>query len=271
VSVYSAGADAFRDSTKWLVAFVPIGALGTAAAVLGPRLVRDAESARSLSSWLGDNGWALGGLGGVLVGVLVVVRYGARVLSTQPKDIGALLTTNPTRLSQAFSAGVAAPYFLDDAAFKQALADLQVNWRPGSTAPPTDAEVSRAAGAVDALREWALQDELATTFTRFQVWFAIGSVLIVTGVVVAAANINAPAASIDKPTNVQISLNTHGSADLLNKTGCTTPKQSRYVAVAGTWSAPVLQVEGPGCRFGNRWRPKDGDFELQPPAGATVP
>ena len=38
--VYSAGADAFRDTTKWLVAFVPIAALGTAAVVLGPLLVR---------------------------------------------------------------------------------------------------------------------------------------------------------------------------------------------------------------------------------------
>jgi hypothetical protein len=271
VSVYSSGADAFRDTTKWLVSFVPIGALGTAAAVLGPLLVRSAQAAGSLSAWVGDNGWALGGVGGVLVGVLAVVWFGARVLSTQPKDYGALLTTNPTRLSKAFSAGVAAPYFLDDEGFKDALAKLEVKWRPDSTTPPADAEVTRAAAAVEALREWALQDELAAAFQRFQIFFAIGLALIVAGVVVAAVTINEQGASIEKPTTVQVSVNQPGAADLLKETGCTTPAQSQYVAVAGTWDAPVLQVNGPGCLFGNTWRPKTGDFEIHPLSGATVP
>ena len=271
MSVYSAGADAFRDTTKWLVAFVPIAALGTAAAVLGPLLVRSAQTARSLSAWAGDNAWALGGVAAVLVGVMVVVWFGARVLSTQPKDFGALLKTNPKRLSDAFSVGVAAPYFLDDNGFKDALATLEAKWRPDSTTPPTDAEVSRAAAAVEALREWALQDELAAAFRRFWKFFAIGLVLIVAGVVVAAVTIVKPSASIEKPTTVQVSVNQPGAADLLKKTGCTTPAMSQYVAVAGTWDAPVLQVDGPGCLFGNRWRPKSGDFEIHPLPGATVP
>ena len=267
MSVYSAGADAFRDTTKWLVAFVPIAALGTAAVVLGPLLVRSAQAAPSLSAWVGDNAWALGGVGAVLVGVLVVVWFGAQVLSSQPKDFGALLKTNPTRLSEAFSAGVAAPYFLDDNGFKNALAKLDVKWHQDSTTPPADAEVSRAAAAVEALREWALQDELAAAFKRFRIFFAIGLVLIVAGVVVAAVTINEQGASIEMPTTVQVSVNQPGAADLLKKTGCTTPAKSQYVAVAGTWDAPVLQVDGPGCLFGNRWRPKSGDFEVQPKSG----
>ena len=271
MSVYSTGADAFRETTKWLVAFVPIAALGTAAAVLGPLLVRSAQSARSLSAWAGDNAWALGGVAAVLVGVMVVVWFGAQVLSTQPRDFGALLTTNARRLSNAFSAGVAAPYFLDDNGLKTALATLEAKWRPESTTPPTDAEVSRAAAAVEALREWALQDELAKNFRKFRKYFAAGLVLIVAGVVVAAVTIDEQGASIEKPTTIQVSVNQPGAADLLKRTGCTTPAKSQYVAVAGTWDAPVLQVDGPGCLFGNRWRPKSGDFEIHPLSGATVP
>ena len=193
------------------------------------------------------------------------------MLSRQPNDFGALLKTNATRLSDAFSAGVAAPYFLDDGGFKGALASLDAKWGPKSTTPPAEAEVSRAVAAVEALREWALQDELAAAFRLFQVFFAIGLVLIVAGVVVAAVTIDHQGASIEKPTTVQVSVNHPGAADLLKKTGCTTPAKSQYVAVAGTWDAPVLQVDGPGCLFGNRWRPTSGDFEIHPLPGATVP
>jgi hypothetical protein len=261
--VYSAGADAFRDTTKWLVAFVPVAALASAAVVLGPLLVRSAQAANSLSAWLFDNALALGGVGAVLVGVVLVVWFGARVLSSQPKDFGALLKTDPKRLSEAFSAGVAAPYFLDDNGFNNAIANLEDKWHPDSKTPPADAEVSRAVAAVETLREWALQGELAAAFRWFRIFFAIGLVLIVGGVVVAAVTFNQQGASIEKPTTVQVSVNQPGAADLLKETGCTTPAKSQYVAVAGTWDAPVLQVDGPGCLFGNRWRPTSGDFEVQ--------
>lgn len=270
MSVYSAGSDAFRDTTKWLVAFVPISALGTAAVVLGPRLVRSAESARSLPSWLADNVATLAGVLVVLIGVFVIVYFGASVLSTQPKEFTALLETDETGLSKALAAGAGVPYFLDSEAFKGAVADLAVKWQNPST-PPTEVEINRAVGAVDALREWTLQQELSEAFKRFGILFAIGSALIVAGLVVSIVTLEPPSAAIDKPTVVKVSVNTDGAADLLKRTGCTSPTSSHYIAIAGSWSAPVLEVDGPNCRFGTRWEPRSGEFEIQPTPGSTTP
>ena len=118
MSVYGSGAEAFRDTTKWLVAFVPIAAIVASGAVLGPRLVGAMRAADSISDLLAANGLPLLGL----VMVVVVVSQGANVLSTQPKELGDL---EADTLAAAFNDGVGAPYFFDVGTYKEAMAELQ--------------------------------------------------------------------------------------------------------------------------------------------------
>jgi hypothetical protein len=261
VSIYSTGAEAFRDTTKWLVAFVPIASIVAAGAVIGPRLVRDAGASDSVIEWAGDNVWPLVGLAAVALGIGLVVWFGARVLSTQPKDFAQLVTTDDAKLSDAFSAGVGVPYFLDDGGFKQAIANLDVKWSAEQSI--TEAELARAVAATDMLRAWALHDALATSFTRFRIWFGVGVVLVFGGLVVATATLQPSAGTVDKPEAVEVTVSQSGAADLLDSTGCTAPAETEFVAVAGTWDAPVLEVVGPNCKFGARWQPDPDLIELR--------
>jgi hypothetical protein len=88
--------------------------------------------------------------------------------------------------------------------------------------------------------------------------------LILAGIVVATVSLGAASATINEPKSVSVLVSSDAADDLQRKTGCTTPTSSQFVAVAGNWDAPVLNVTGPGCRFGEKWRPKSGQFEIVP-------
>lgn len=138
MSIYDTGADAFRDTTKWLVAFVPIASIVAVTAAIGPRLAGDAAASESLGDWARANVLPLAGVAAVVAGVVLIVVFGANVLSTQPNDFTSMFTTDQQRLSDAFSAGVGAPFFLDDQAFKLALADLDAKRAAGQPIPDAD-------------------------------------------------------------------------------------------------------------------------------------
>lgn len=254
MSVYSTGAEAFRDTTKWLVAFVPTATIIGAGAVIGGRLTGDAAASDSILLWAFDNARPLVGIGLSVIGVALVIFYGARVLSTQPKDFSSLLSTDDKALSEAFSAGVGTPYFLDDRTFREAIADLHANWANEDIV--TDAEVSRAVAATDMLRGWALHRALAMSFATFQRAFGAGILLIVGGLVLTTITVEPEGGTIDQPTLVSVEMQEAGAKDLLDATGCKTPVSTEFLAIAGTWDAPVLAVEGASCRFGARWRPE---------------
>ena len=113
MSIYDSGSDAFRDTTKWLVAFVPVVSIIAIGATVIPRLVKGSGT-HSVSAWLGLNGLSLVGMLVSLVGIALILIFGARVLSSQPIGFTALIAT-PKDLSSAFSAGVGAPYFINEA------------------------------------------------------------------------------------------------------------------------------------------------------------
>ena len=192
------------------------------------------------------------------------VRF--HVLSTQPKDFVKLLSTDAEKLSNAFSAGVGVPYFLTDSSFKNALAELQVAWDDKS--PVSDSQLTRTVAATEALREWVLQNELARSFRTFRNWFAFGALLIVVGFVVTTTTLGPPPGVINQPEVVRVTVSQAGAKDLLDSTGCTKPMQTEFLAIAGTWEAPVLETVGPGCKVGTMWRPNLDAIEVRlPPVG----
>lgn len=263
MSIYGTGAEAYRDTTKWLVAFVPSAALVGAAALIGPRLVGNGTEADGTFDWLGDNAVALGGLTAVVAGMVLIVLLGAKVLSAQPKNFTALFTTDQAALSQAFSAGVGAPHFLDDTTFKNAIATLNADWMEKKGV--ADADVARATATTDRLREWAFEREMAAAFKRFAYAFAAASVLIVGGFVVASVALRPLAGAIKEPKAVRVEVEPAGAKHLLAATGCTDAAATKFLAVAGTWDAPILAVDGPGCRFGAEWRVRASTAEIRIP------
>lgn len=266
VSIYSTGAEAYRDTTKWLVAFVPVATLVAAAVALGPRLLQDAAAAPGLAEWVQGSGLALVGLALIGGGVAAVMIVGAKLLSTQPVNFAELMNDS-TKLSQAFTAGVAAPYFLDDVAFARALADLAVTTPDDTATTPEDAardaKLQGTAGVTDTLRDWALQQELSAAFSRFAWAFAAAVVLITGGFLITAGALGPAPPRFDEPSMMQVYLDQAGTAELREGTGCTDPERSAFYAVGGTWEAPVLEVDGPDCRFGARWEPTER-IELRP-------
>jgi hypothetical protein len=204
VSIYSTGAEAFRDTTKWLVAFVPIASIVTAGVVVGPRLISDA--ARSDA---GDNVWPLVGMAAVAMGVVLVVWFGAKVLSTQPKDFTQLFTEDRAKMSTAFSAGVGAPYFLSARAYIDAIGDL--NAKRSAHENVTDAELASVETATDKLQAWALHNALSSSFNRFLISFGVGLPVIATGFVVTIAALGPQSGNIDEPTVVEVTVEEAGA------------------------------------------------------------
>ena len=289
MSIYSTGAEAYRDTTKWLIALVPLASLVAAAAVVGPRLVTRRPAAGSWSTWI-TYGLAILGCGLVLVGICLIVAHGATVLSTAPKDVDKIVN-NRLRFSEAFSAGVGYPYFLESDDFKNAVTEVNYaeTGAPNAAAPgdpnaaapgaptapapgaPTapapgdpNALPERVAGASTQLREWAFFDALGTEFGKFKSWFLRGIVLIALGLVLAVVAINLTPAPIAQPTAAVVELSSSGAIALIRSTGCQAPSTTRFVAVSGTWSSPVLETEGPGCRINAQWRPSSSQAQVLP-------
>jgi hypothetical protein len=271
VSIYSTGAEAYRDTTKWLIALVPLASLVAAAAVVGPRLVTGRPAAGTLSTWI-TYGLAILGCGFVLVGICLIVAHGATVLSTAPKDVDKIVN-DPLRFSEAFSAGVGYPYFLESDDFKTAVLDLNTEETSAPTAAAPGAPnalAERVAGASTQLREWAFFDALGTEFGKFKSWFLWGICLIAAGLVLAVIAINLAPAPIAQPTAAVVELSSSGATALIRSTGCQAPSTTRFVAVSGTWSSPVLETEGPGCRINAQWRPSSSQAQVLPASASNA-
>lgn len=264
MSVYSTGAESYRDTAKWLVALVPLASLVAAAAVVGPRLVKGETAAGSWSAWITTYWAALLGCVLVLGGIWLTVAKGAKVLSTAPKGYDEILGDDE-RLSAAFGAGVGFPYFLSSETFKDAVQDLNA---PPSNDPAEQAERAaaneRAVAASTQLLEWSFFDALRGEFGAFKIRFLVGIVLIAAGLAAAIVAVNLAPAPIAQPTAAVVRLSTPGATALIQSTGCRKPSTTRFVAISGTWSSPVLETEGPGCHINAQWRPSTSQAQVLP-------
>jgi hypothetical protein len=269
VSIYSTGVDAYRDTTKWLAAFVPAVSLATAILVAGPRLLRTVETAPSVGSWL-ESYWLTLICGVALFGgMAAILATGAKVLSVEPADIADLATATGGKeaLAKAIGSGVTAPDFLDKQDFDQAMARLQVTAGAGEI-PLDDPTMARLKPAIAALREWSVFSQMKDPFKKFRVTFIMSTVAISLAVLLAPAQLGSSEA-INKPTTVEVEVDAAGAADLNNSTGCSDPGTTTFYAVAGTWDHPELRTDGPGCRFASTWLPSPDQLELRIPASSA--
>lgn len=264
MSIYDSGVAAYRDTTKWLVAFVPLAGLLAAAVTIGPDLVRSVSMARSPQDWLGDN-WLTGVcLIVILAGVVAILYWGAKVLSVAPTDLGQLQSQAfAPKLATAIGAGVVAPEFFSPESFKTAMAALANSFDKQNPTEADEFNLTRVKGAVDNLRQWSIFDKASSAFRRFIIAFAIATAAIGLGTVLAASQLDSSPA-ISEPTAVVVEVNKSGSADLRESTKCTSARTTTFVAISGSWQHPTLAVDGPGCSFGAQWAPRSGTIEMLP-------
>ncbi len=262
MGVYGAAGDAYRDTTKWLAAAVPVATLVGAGVTLGPKLVQSIQGAVSLRSWVGGHALVL--LAGVVLagGVTWILWTGAAVLSAGPALPVELVRDPDGVVGTAIGAGVALPYYDSAPSF---VADLDA-WlgeggeeaRGGGKAEGSEGSpLDRLGPAMVAISEWSALHTVETRFAAFRRAFAVSTVCIVGAVLLAAAQLPSGAA-VSSPTAVVVEVGQPGADELWAATGCTDPMRSTYTAIGGTWDAPVLSVDGPGCRLGATWTPSRG-------------
>ncbi|QIK66841.1 hypothetical protein G7072_11250 [Nocardioides sp. HDW12B] len=263
MSVYDSGVSAYRDTTKWLVAFVPIGSLIAAAVTLGPDLVESIQASNGVGNWLGDYWFAV--ICGVvfLLGIGAILYFGAAVLSVAPTDIGAIQEDAfaPT-LAKAIGEGVAAPEFFTPEAFRSAMADLANAWDGKDPVSDDDPRLTRLRTPLENLRQWSIFNSVQARFSDFVLAFILGVAAISTAIILAPAQLNVGPA-IEKPTVVLVELSDTGEADLEKATSCS-GTDTVFTAIDGTWKHPTLAVDGTGCDFGATWRPGPGEAEIRP-------
>ncbi len=262
--VYDSGVAAYRDTTKWLTAFVPLGALTAATATIGPDLVRSVQAASGVGDWIGRHWPAAACLIAILAGVIAILYWGGRVLSVAPTDLGQLQSPAfAPRLARAIGQGVTAPEFFTVESFTTAMAALANSWDQPAPAPADDLNLARLKGAVENLRQWAVFDDVKSAFRDFIVAFAIATTAIGAAVVIAPSRLGG-GLPIDKPSAVAVAVDDEGRRELTAATGCTDPTASTFLAVDGSWRQPTLAVDGPGCRFGATWIPDPDHVKIRP-------
>lgn len=272
MSVYSSGVTAYRDTTKWLAAFVPVTGLVSAVVLVGPDLIVSAQTASSLREWLADY-WlvVLSGIA-LFAGISAILISGAQVLSVEPTDIGKLAEPGSTRrkLEVAVGEGAALPEFFNWEDFYAAMSDLANRWddQDQSKRPAADdAVLVRVKPAVESLREWSVFSRIQRPFRLFRMTFVVSSAIIIGALVLAPVQLS-NADAIKKPTPVLVDVDTVGSEDLRAATDCDDAKTATFTAVGGTWEQPTLAVDGPGCRFGATWIPEPERIEVRTPPAA---
>lgn len=268
MSVYDSGVSAYRDTTKWLVAFIPIGSLIAGAITVGPDMVLSIQTANGLDAWL-SNYWlsALCGVG-FLLGIGAILWAGANVLSVAPQDIGNIQKPEfAPKLAQAIGEGVAAPEFFTPEDFTDGMAALANAWDSEKPVPNDDPRLTRLRTPIENLRQWSIFNRVRDAFHNFVVAFVLGVAAIAAAIIVAPAQLSQGPA-IDKPTPVQVELSDKGTADLLADTNCTAGKTSTFTAIDGTWKHPTLAVDGAGCAFGAIWVPTPEQAEIRPALNA---
>lgn len=263
MSVYTAAAEAYRDTTKWLTAFLPVATVFSGGLLVGPGVVRSVHSSESIGDWLKLN-WLLLICGAVIAAAVAgIIWRAAVVLAVEPKDIGQMASgTDVVALSEAIGNGAAAPYFFDTAAFKAAMADLANAW-DNNAVVADDPRLARTVPAVEALREWSVLDQIKQPFKIFGIVFVAGTALVASSIAISAA-VTSAAGQITTPTAVAVSVSDSASSGFVAATGCVDTERNTYTAVSGTWDLPRLEVDGDGCRFAATWTPKPGQFELRP-------
>lgn len=258
MSVYSTATEAYRDTTKWLVALVPLGSIAAFGALVAPRLVQAESVSTSWTSWCSTFWGALLGCLLILLGIWLIVKAGSSVLSSEPTDFDKIIE-NQDRLNEAFGAGAGIPYFIESGEFRTAVLDLH-----SGTLANTLAKRDSAVAATAQLLEWVYFDSIRRVFGSFRCRFVISLVLIFGGLALAASTLSGVSAPFSRPTVVSVELSSRGSINLAYSTGCRDPRVTEFVAISGTWSTPVLEVEGPGCRIGARWRPSANEAQVEP-------
>lgn len=271
MSIYSDGVAAYRDTTKWLTAFVPITSLAAAALVLGPDVIASIQTEQSPVSWLEHYWFVLLAAIAVSGGIAAIMFCGAAVLSVKPADIGDLANGRiaTAALSGAIGAGATAPYFLDISSFNKVMSDWANALDSGEPVKEDDPRLVRLKPAIDALREWSIYDRIQGPFRRFVWIFVSATAIIVAAILTAPAQLDSSAA-IEKPAKVEIEVGADGQAALQQATGCLNADTSVFFATGGRWSRPILAVDGPGCRFGATWRPNPNHIELRLPAQGST-
>lgn len=267
MSIYSSGVGAYRDTTKWLTAFVPITSLATAALVLGPGLITSLQTESSLNSWLEHYWIVLLAAIAILGGIAAIMFYGARVLSVEPADIGDLTNGRiaTAALAAAIGSGATTPYFLDINSFNAVMSDWANSLDSAEAVKEDDPRLVRLKPAVDALRDWSIYHRIQGPFRTFVWVFVAATTAISAAILTAPAQLDSSTA-IEKPTKVEIEVDAAGHTALQRATGCSKADTSIFFATGGTWNRPVLAADGPGCRFGATWRPDPSHIELRLPA-----
>jgi|GEM_PF-7134506 hypothetical protein len=262
MSVYSDAASTFRDTTKWLVAFVPVAALVSAAAVVGPRLLYAVDSGDSPA----PGEWIV--ILAPVLGVALVVFGAIPVLRPKLPSPPEILDTGGKRRKDgdaAMSDGVGEPYVSSIDELKRATQNVKAAEDPAKVFPDAKA----VAEIHTNLRDWVMLKKTASRFTLFGALYLIGILLIGVGVIGGATVLKAPSAEITEPTVVEVELSTDGLTHFKSETGCDSADGVVFVAVGGTWDHPTLRVKAPdgnNCNFGAEFEPDPGQILITKPA-----
>ncbi len=91
MSIYKSGVDAYRETTKWLVAFIPVTAITTTAVLLGAPLRAGALAASDPSAWMARHGSIVWCAIVVIAAIGAILWCAARVLSAAPVGVASIL------------------------------------------------------------------------------------------------------------------------------------------------------------------------------------
>lgn len=257
MSIYKSGVDAYRDTTKWLAAFTPATAIITATTVVGAPVGASLAAAPDPWAWVFRHGWLVWCGMAILAATFLILWFATKVLSAPPVEVADILARTgraQTRIDTALGDGIIAPDFTSATDFDTAAQQMR-----GLTGD----ELVPLRTAFETLREWTLFTETRAWFNRFVLAVGVGVIVMCVAIATALTQIGT-AAAITQPTAVTVQLSDAGRAALTTMTGCQGPSTSVFLAVAGTWDAPVLTVTGPGCRFGTRWAPTPGEAMVSP-------
>lgn len=263
MSIYTSAVEAHRETTKWLTAFLPVTGIVGAAAVIGPRLMKDARSSAGVGQWAAQHSFLLGLLLLYLAAIGAIMWAGSAVLSREPSDISDL-SNEPLRntVSEAIGHGMLAPEFLTIEDFEGTRARLANAW--DTKQAPDTADLERTRQAYESLREWSLLHNLRGPLLLFRCVFVLAAAIML-GVTAYVPFALSSSPDVGEPTAVMVTVAPAAEQALEETTGCTDATHSTFLAVGGTWEQPVLAVDGEGCRFGATWRPRPDQAELRLP------
>lgn len=91
MSIYKSGVDAYRETTKWLVAFIPVTAITTTAVLLAAPLRAGALAASDPSTWMARHGSIVWCAIVVIAAIGAILWCAARVLSAAPIEVASIL------------------------------------------------------------------------------------------------------------------------------------------------------------------------------------